>query len=123
MANAKESIEMINEFNKSGYDSFRQLTNISLSTWNQVMETQLNSYNNLLTTGMEHIKLVSEAKDYKDVVRSQMDLTRKLGEELMTKTRETLELSQKTGEEVRSWYESNLATANEQISKVAEKTA
>jgi phasin family protein len=123
MANAKESIEMINEFNKNGYDSFRQLTDINLNTWNEVMESQLNSYNSLLTTGMEHIKLVSEAKDYKDVVRSHMDLTRKLGEELLTKTRETLELSQKTGEEVRNWYESNLTTANEQISKVAERSA
>ncbi|RLW71271.1 MAG: hypothetical protein B6D71_02955 [gamma proteobacterium symbiont of Stewartia floridana] len=123
MANAKESIEMINEFNTTGYDSFRQLTDISLKTWNQVMEAQMDTVTSLMNTSMEQLKLVSEAKDYHEVVRGQMDLTRKLGEELMTKTRETVEMSQKTGEEVRSWYESNLATANEQISKVAEKAA
>ncbi|MCG7897700.1 MAG: phasin family protein [Candidatus Thiodiazotropha lotti] len=123
MANAKESIEMINEFNTTGYDSFRQLTDISLKTWNQVMEAQINTVSSLMNTSMEQLKLVSEAKDYHEVVRGQMDLTRKLGEELMTKTREAVEMSQKTGEEVRSWYESNLATANEQISKVAEKAA
>ncbi|MCG7924640.1 MAG: phasin family protein [Candidatus Thiodiazotropha taylori] len=123
MANAKESIEMINEFNTTGYDSFRQLTDISLKTWNQVMEAQMDTVTSLMNTNMEQLKLVSEAKDYHEVVRGQMDLTRKLGEELMTKTREAVEMSQKTGEEVRSWYESNLATANEQISKVAEKAA
>ncbi|MCG7871273.1 MAG: phasin family protein [Candidatus Thiodiazotropha lotti] len=123
MANAKESIEMINEFNTTGYDSFRQLTDISLKTWNQVMEAQINTVSSLMNTSMEQLKLVSEAKDYHEAVRGQMDLTRKLGEELMTKTREAVEMSQKTGEEVRSWYESNLATANEQISKVAEKAA
>ncbi|MBV2120265.1 MAG: phasin family protein [Candidatus Thiodiazotropha taylori] len=123
MANAKESIEMINEFNTTGYDSFRQLTDISLKTWNQVMEAQMDTVTSLMNTSMEQLKLVSEAKDYHEVVRGQMDLTRKLGEELMTKTREAVEMSQKTGEEVRSWYESNLATANEQISKVAEKAA
>ncbi|MBV2091708.1 MAG: phasin family protein [Candidatus Thiodiazotropha sp. (ex Ctena orbiculata)] len=123
MANAKESIEMINEFNTTGYDSFRQLTDISLKTWNQVMEAQMDTVTSLMNTSMEQLKLVSEAKDYHEVVRGQMDLTRKLGEELMTKTREAVEMSQKTGEEVRSWYEGNLATANEQISKVAEKAA
>jgi phasin family protein len=123
MANAKESIEMMNEFNTTGYDSFRQLTDISLKTWNQVMEAQMNTVSSLMNTSMESLKLVSEAKDYHEVIRGQMDLTRKLGEELMTKTREAVELSQKTGEEVRGWYEGNLATANEQINKVAEKAA
>ncbi|MES9851254.1 MAG: TIGR01841 family phasin [Candidatus Thiodiazotropha sp. L084R] len=123
MANAKESIEMINEFNTTGYDSIRQLTDISLKTWNQVMEAQMNTFNSLMTTSMDQLKLVSEAKDYHEVVRGQMDMTRKLGEEMMTKTREAVEMSQKTGEEVRSWYESNLATANEQINKAAEKAA
>jgi phasin family protein len=123
MANAKESIEMINEFNTTGYDSFRQLTDISLKTWNQVMEAQMNTVSSLMNSSMESLKLVSEAKDYHEVVRGQMDLTRKLGEEMMTKTREAVELNQKTGEEVRGWYESNLATANEQINKVAEKAA
>ncbi|MES9830827.1 MAG: TIGR01841 family phasin [Candidatus Thiodiazotropha sp. LLP2] len=123
MANAKESIEMINDFNTTGYDSIRQLTDISMKTWNQVMEAQMNTFNSLMTTSMDQLKLVSEAKDYHEVVRGQMDMTRKLGEEMMTKTREAVEMSQKTGEEVRSWYESNLATANEQINKAAEKAA
>lgn len=123
MANAKESIEMINEFNATGYDSFRQLTDISLKTWNQVMEAQMSTFNSLMSASMDQLKLVSEAKDYHEVVRGQMDMTRKLGEEMMTKTRDALEMSQKAGEEVRGWYESNLATANEQFSKVAEKAA
>jgi phasin family protein len=123
MANAKENIELINEFNTSGYDSFRQLTDISLKTWNQVMEAQMNTVSTLMNASLEQVKLISEAKDYHQVVRGQMDLGRKLGEELMSKTREAVEISQQTGEEVRSWYESNLTTVNEQINKVAEKAA
>ncbi|MCU7916841.1 MAG: TIGR01841 family phasin [Candidatus Thiodiazotropha sp. (ex Dulcina madagascariensis)] len=123
MANAKESIEMINEFNTSGYENLRQLSDISLKNWNRIMESQLNTLNTVVNTGMEQLKLVSEAKDYHAVIRGQMDLTRKLGEALMTQTREAVELSQQSGEEVRGWYESSLASANEQISKVAEKTA
>ncbi|MEW8461165.1 MAG: phasin family protein, partial [Candidatus Thiodiazotropha endolucinida] len=120
---AKENIEMMSDLNTAGYESFRQLSDISLKAWNQVMEAQMNTLNTLMNTSMEQLKLVSEAKDYQEVVRGQMDLSRKLGEDLMSKTREAVELSQKTGEEVRGWYESNLATANEKISKVAEKAA
>ncbi|MES9987115.1 MAG: phasin family protein [Candidatus Thiodiazotropha endolucinida] len=123
MAKAKENIEMMSDLNTAGYDSFRQLSDISLKAWNQVMEAQMDTLNTLMNTSMEQLKLVSEAKDYQEVVRGQMDLSRKLGEDLMSKTREAVELSQKTGEEVRGWYESNLATANEKISKVAEKAA
>ena len=123
MAKAKENIDMINEFNTAGYESFRQLGDISLNAWNQVMDAQMSTLNTLMNTSMEQMKLVSEAKDYHEVVRGQMDLNRKLGENLMGKTREAVELSQKTGEEVRAWYETNLAATNEKISKVAEKAA
>jgi len=115
MANAKESIEMINEFNTSGYDSIRQLTDIGLKTWNHVMEAQLSTLNSVMNTGMEQFKLMTESKDYHTALRGQMDLTRKLGEDLMTKTREAIDLGQKTGEEYRGWYETNLSAMNEKI--------
>ncbi len=123
MTKAKESIEMMNEINSTGYDSFRQLTDITLKAWNQAMEKQMDAYSSLMTSSLEQIKLVSEAKDYHEVVRGQMDLTRKLGEEMVSKTREAVEMGQKTSEEVRAWFESSLATANKQVSKVVEKAA
>ncbi|MET0091137.1 MAG: phasin family protein [Candidatus Thiodiazotropha sp.] len=123
MANAKESIEMMNEFNTSGYDSFRQLTDIGLKTWNYVMDAQLSTLNSVMNTGMEQFKLMTESKDYHTALRGQMDLSRKLGEDLMSKTREVIEQGQKTGEEYRGWYETNMASINEKINKVAEKAA
>ena len=123
MTKAKESIEMINEINGKGYDSFRQLTDITLNAWNQAIDKQMEAYSSLMNSSMEQIKLVSEAKDYHEVVRGQMDLTRKIGEELVTNTREAVEMSQKTGEEVRAWFESSLSTVNEQVSKAVEKAA
>lgn len=123
MTKAKENIEMINEINSKGYDSFRELTDITLKAWNQAMDSQMAAYSSLMSTSMEQIKLVSEAKDYHEVVRSQMDLTRKMGEEMVAKTREAVELGQKTGEEVRTWFESSLSSVNEQVTKAVEKAA
>ncbi len=81
------------------------------------------SYTSLMNSGLEQMKLVSEAKDYHEVVRGQMDLTRKIGEELMTSARDTVEMSQKTSEEFRTWFESSLSTVNEQVTKAVEKAA
>ncbi len=123
MTKAKENIEIMNEINGKGYDSFRQLTDITLNAWNQAIEKQMETYSSLMNSSLEQIKLVSEAKDYHEVVRGQMDMARKLGEEMVNNTREAVEMSQKTGEEVRAWFESSLSTVNEQVSKAVEKAA
>jgi phasin family protein len=123
MTKTKENIEMFNEINSRGYDSFRQLTDITLKAWNQAVDKQMEVYSNLMNSGLEQIKLVSEVKDYQQMVRGQIDLTQKIGEELMNNARDAVELSQKTGEEVRTWFESNLNSVNEQVTKAAEKAA
>jgi phasin family protein len=123
MTKTKENIEMINEINSRGYDSFRQLSDITFNAWNTAVDKQIAAYTNLMNSSMEQVKLVSEAKDYQDVVRGQMDFTRKIGEELIANTRDAVELSQKTGEEVRSWFENSLSSVNEQVSKAVEKAA
>jgi phasin family protein len=121
MTKAKENIEMINEINNKGYDSFRQLSDITLKAWNSTVDKQIASYTNLMNAGLEQLKLASEAKDYHEVVHGQMDLTHKIGEELVSNTRDAVELGQKTSEAVRTWFENSLSTVNEQVAKAAEK--
>ncbi len=123
MTNVKESIETINEFNSNGYDSLRQLADINMLTINKMMEKQMDAFSTMMASSMEQFKLVSEATDYQDVARGQMELSRKLGEDLMGNTRETVDLAQKAGDDYRAWFESNLSSASEQISKAAEKAA
>lgn len=123
MSKAKEKIEMINEINSKGYDSFLKLSDITLKAWNQVMDKQMEAYASLMNSGLEQVKLISEAKDYHQVIRGQMDFTRKFGEEMVNGTRQAVELGQQTGEELRAWFESGLSSVNEQVSKVVEQAA
>ena len=123
MTNAKESIEMINEMSTNSYNSLRQLSDINMMAWNKLMENQMDVVTSLMENSIEQMKLISEAKDYQEVVRGQMDMTRKLGETVLDKTRETVELAQKTGEDYRTWIEGSMANANEQLAKAAEKAA
>jgi phasin family protein len=123
MSKAKEKIEMINEINSKGYDSFLKLSDITLKAWNQVMDKQMEAYASLMNSGLEQVKLISEAKDYHQVIRGQMDFTRKFGEEMVNGTRQAVELGQQTGEELRAWFENGLSSVNEQVSKVVEQAA
>jgi phasin family protein len=123
MSKAKEKIEMINEINSKGYDSFLKLSDITLKAWNQAMDKQMEAYSSLMNSGLEQVKLISEAKDYQQVIRGQMDFTRKFGEEMVNGTRQAVELGQQTGEELRAWFESGLSSVNEQVFKVVEQAA
>jgi phasin family protein len=123
MSKAKEKIEMISEINSKGYDSFLKLSDITLKAWNQAMDKQMEAYSSLMNSGLEQVKLISEAKDYQQVIRGQMDFTRKFGEEMVNGTRQAVELGQQTGEELRAWFENGLSSVNEQVSKVVEQAA
>lgn len=119
MTKAKENFETINEINNKGYDSYRKLSDITMKAWNQAIDKQIATYTSLMNSGLEQVQLISEAKDYHEVVRGQMDLTRKLGEEMVNNTREAVEMGQQTGEAVRTWFDSTLTTVSEQVAKAA----
>lgn len=123
MTKARESMKLINEIGSNGYETLRQLSDITLNAWNQAVEQQLEAYSSLMDSGLEQIKRISDAKDYREIVRGQLELSHKLGEAMMRKTRETVALNQKTGTEIRAWFESGLASAGEQFAKAAEKAA
>jgi phasin family protein len=121
MTKAKDNIEMIKAINDKGYESFSQLTDITLKAWNSAVDKQISAYTSLQNSSLEQFRLFSEAKDYQEVVCNQMDMTRKIGEEMVSNVRGAVELSQKTGKEVRTWFESALNSVNEQLTKAAEK--
>ena len=123
MTNVKENIEMMNEMGTNSYSSLRQLGEINLATWNKLMQSQMSLVTTLMESSIDQMKLLTEAKDYHEVSRSQINLTQKMGELFVEKTRENIELTQKAGEDYRLWFEGSMANANEQFTKAAEKAA
>ena len=123
MTNVKENIDMINEMGSNSYSSLRQLGEINLATWNKLMQNQMSLATTLMESTIDQMKLLTEAKDYHEVSRSQIDMTQKMGKLFMQKTRESIELAQKAGEDYRLWFEGSVANANEQFTKAAEKAA
>jgi len=123
MTDINETIETMNEMGTKTYDSLRKLGEMQLSTWNKLFEKQIETFNMVMANAVSQAELASEAKDYSEILKGQMTLNQKLGEDLIEKTRETAEFVQQTGEEYRTWAEAAVKEASDKFTAVAKKAA
>ena len=123
MYKPQESVEMMNELGTKGYNSLRQLGEMQMAAWNGLMEKQLQAFNVAVDSAVAQVQLVAEGKEPQELVQAQVELNRKLAEEMMAKTRESFELVQKAGEDVRGWAEEAVKQATAEAEKVSEKVA
>ncbi|MDJ0882073.1 MAG: phasin family protein [Gammaproteobacteria bacterium] len=122
MQNPKEALEMINKLGTSGFDSLRELGELQMSTWNKLMNTQIEMFNSMMSRAEAQIKLASDAKDMESAVKAQVEINREVAEEMMKKTRESVEMAQETGEAYREWAEKAVKEVTEQV-QAADKAA
>ena len=123
MHKPQETVEMMNELGSMGYNSLRQLGELQMAAWNGLMEKQMEAFNVAVDTAVAQVQLVSEGKEPQELVQAQVELNRKLADEMIGKTRESVELVQKAGEDVRGWAEEAVKQATAEAEKVSEKVA
>lgn len=115
MQTPQETIEMMSKFGTENVENLRQLGELQMKTWNQMLDKQLEIFNTLTSKTAEQVKVVTESKNLEDAVRGQTEINRSLLEEMMGKTRESIEMAQQAGEEYRTWAEKSLQTAKQQV--------
>ena len=123
MTDINETIESMNEMGTNAYDNLRKLGEMQMNTWNKMFEKQVETFNMVMANVVSQAELASEAKDYSEVVKGQMALNQKLGEDLIEKTRETAEFVQQTGEEYRVWAEEVVQETSDKFTAAARKAA
>jgi hypothetical protein len=123
MTDAKQTVEMMNEFGTRGYETLRELGELQMGAWNLLMEKQMSAFNAVVDTAVAQVQLASEGKDYQEVLSGQVELSRKLADDMMATSRETVELVQETTEKLRGWAEGATKQATEQAEKVAKQAA
>lgn len=121
MQNPQEALELINKLGNTGIASLRELGDLQVSTFNKLMDAQANAFNSLIARAEEQIKLATEAKDVESAVKAQVEINREVAEEMMQKTRESVEMVQETGEAYRVWAEKAVKEVTDQVQ--AEKAA
>lgn len=123
MNKAQETAEMFNDLGSKGYNSLRQLGELQMAAWNGLMEKQMTAFGMVFDSAVAQVKLASEGKEPQELLREQVELNRKLAEQMMETTRESVELVQKNGEDVRAWAEDAIKQATVEAEKVSEKVA
>ena len=123
MKTAKENLELVEDFSTFGYEGVRALAQLNLQTWEKLLEKQMDTFGLFLNTGIKQLNIAGEVKDAKALTEAQAELTREFGETLVSKGRETLELTSEVGDKYRSFFENRIETFKEKASKAAEQAA
>jgi phasin family protein len=123
MYKPQETVEMMNELGTKGYNSLRQLGELQMAAWNGLMEKQMEAFNMAVDSAVAQAQLVSEGKEPQELVQAQVELNRKLADQMIAKSRESFELVQKAGEDVRGWAEEAVKQATAEAEKASEKVA
>lgn len=123
MKSAKENLQLVEDFSTFGYEGVRALAQLNLQTWEKLLEKQMDTFGLLLNTGIKQLNMAGEIKDAKGMTEAQVELTREFGESLVSKGRETLELTSEVGDEYRSFFETRIETFKEKAAKAAEQAA
>ncbi len=123
MIKTQETVAMMNELGSKGYENLRELGELQMAAWNGLMEKQMQAFNLVVDSAVAQVALVGEGKEPQELLRDQIELNRKLAEDVTEVTRESVELVQKTGEDIRGWAEAAVRQAGEEAEKVSEKVA
>ncbi|MES9843837.1 MAG: phasin family protein [Candidatus Sedimenticola sp. PURPLELP] len=123
MTTAKENLEMLKEFGTNGYEGARALGELNLRTWEKMAEAQMATFSLFVDTGIAQMKLASESKDPKELVDGQVEIAKKLGEELVSKGRETMELTNEVRDEYSALVEKGVSQFTGKINEATQKAA
>ena len=114
-----DNMETIRQFGVNGFEAARSLGELNLRTWEKLVEKQAETFGLFVDAGIEMVKAGSELKDLKELVNVEMNVTKQFGENLVVKSRETLQLANDARDDYRSWAEQGV----EQFTKQAHKSA
>lgn len=123
MKTAQENLAMVEDFGNFGFEGARALAQLNLKTWEKLVEKQMETFSLFMNTSAKQLKIVGETKDAKALTEAQVELARELGETLVSKGRETLELTTAVSDEYRTFFEGRMETLKSKASKVAEQSA
>ena len=112
-------IESATKFGKSSYDTLKELYGINTKLVEQLVEQQFA----LTSLGVEYtasqMKLVADAKGYKDVLSGETAITNEFSSKLQGIARNTLDIFNESKDEVSSWLEKSAKEAEKSFTEAA----
>ncbi|MDQ3563254.1 MAG: phasin family protein [Pseudomonadota bacterium] len=107
------------QFGSTCFVSLKELGEISTKTFEKVAEQQLGLVNTYVDTGIKQVTLLTESKDYKDILAGQTKLMTEYNEKMLDALRNTTEIMTDSKDEMAAWFEKAQENGTVPVKKAA----
>ena len=104
-------VEQWETFGKSAMEAAKELETISTSVVEKLTAQQLEIASTCLETGMKQMSLVTEVKDYKELMSAQAKLTSEYNEKLLSSAKKSAEILNDARTQFTTWVEKGMSSA------------
>ena len=124
--NMNDTIEMMTKATNESYANMRKLAEINLATMDELTAKQMEIFKLCLDAGAKQAEMIKDAKRVDELFGDQAEAARELGEQLVDRNREVVDIFAKSRDAYQAWTEESLKQAKaqtEKATKAARKAA
>jgi phasin family protein len=119
----REQLELASTSAEKAYSNSRKFVDIGIRCWEQMVARQFDTVNTLVEHSVAQTRLFSETKDPRELVNGQLELNRTLADKLVASSRELVNLGSETRDAYRSWLDTGVAEARDDMEKAVKSAA
>ncbi len=119
----KDFVDNVTKANKKAFDTAKEVTDLNTSTFETVLNKQLELANQLAEINAKQAKIVAEFKDAPSAFEAQSALFQEITEQAAGNTREAVELLNKTRAAYDKLFQKSVKEANDAVKKAQTSTA
>lgn len=120
---SNEYLDSFNGFGKSAIDATKELVEINSKLMSKMLENQISLANTFVESSEKQVATAGKTADPKDFIASQTALFEEYSAKLAEAAQANAKLAQDAGEELKTWFEKGVKTADEAVKDAAKKSA
>lgn len=119
----KDFVDNVTKANKKAFDTAKEVTDLNTSTFETVLNKQLELANQLAEINAKQAKIVAEFKDAPSAFEAQSALFQEITEQAAGNTREAVELLNKTRAAYDKLFQKSVKETNDAVKKAQSSAA
>jgi hypothetical protein len=119
-------LQFVNEASgahKAAYEAFEQLAEANAQTWEKLISAQLDMASVMVEAGSKQLRLLSEARDHRQVLAAQARFVEEYGNKFVQKARQMATIMAGARDAYNEWIENGVDSATENLRRTATKRA
>lgn len=111
----KDFVDNVSQANKKAFDAAKEVTDLNVSTFESVLNKQLEIANQLAAINAEQARIFAEFKDGPSAFQAQSTLVQEITEQAAGNARDTVELLNKTRTAYDKLFQKGLKNATDAV--------